>query len=108
MSHRLFRQKGAATEDEEMSEIDIDDDSVVPIDAVVDFVHGTLPTGPEQQFQSTNNGLASTAEAEEMLVEEIKRVLTDTSGTASGKEGCGLHKIFCNTLYTDKALWWEH
>ena len=96
----------AVMEDQENPEleVDVDDDSVIPIEAVVDSVHGVLPTGPEQQFQPTGEGLTSTAEAEETLVEEIDGVLTDTTGTAAGQQGRGLHKKFRNTLYTDKAL----
>jgi len=97
----------AVEEDQEISEINMwDDDTVVPIEAMADFVHSMLPDGPDQLFSSGINSLTSRAEAEETFIKEVESILVDTTATAVKVVGRSHHKKFHNTLYTDHAFKW--
>lgn len=76
------------------------DDSVVPLDAVEDAVHGLLPAAElNQAFIHGKYGLVSTAEAEETLVESIDGVVIDTSSSMARVLGRGQRKKFRNRNY---------
>ncbi len=78
------------------------DDSVVPMEAVEDAVHGLLPTAePDQAFIHGKYGLVSSAEAEETLVECVEGVITDTSSTMAQALGRGRRKKFRNRNYLE-------
>jgi hypothetical protein len=74
-------EDNATFEDNEDLNLDIPgDDSVVPLEAVEDLIHGILPTDDvEGAFTIGEDGLVSAAEAEETLVEEIDGVVVDTT-----------------------------
>ena len=88
---------------EDSEELDLDvpgDDSVVPLEAIQDLVHGLLPTDDaEGAFKLGQDGLISAAEAEETLVEEIEGVVTDTTSVRDQELGQGKRKKFRNRHY---------
>jgi len=98
----------ALHEDAEVSDLDIiGDDSSVPIEAILDAMHGVLPQGSDEMFVEGSDGVVSRAEAEETLIEEVDGVIVDATASVAQAEGRGLRKKFRNKLYEEKALkWW--
>lgn len=89
------------SEDQDTSEEDLpNDDSSVPLEAIVDAVHGILPhDGPETMFVVGTDGVVSRAEAEETLIEEVNGVVVDATSTVGQEEGRGKRKKFRNRFY---------
>lgn len=84
------------------------DDSSVPLEAVLDAVHGTLPEDDsESLFVASMDGVISQAEAEETLVEEVDGVVIDTTSMVEQETGCGRRKKFRNRLY-EPQNWLEY
>jgi hypothetical protein len=109
------------TEDEALDEdvipvvndINNGDDSVIPMEAVVDHVHGELPSGDSNcDFIVGEDGrLQTIAEAEDTTVEEVDGVFVDTTVAVTAVmdlEGRGWRKRTENKLYSVEVLkWWS-
>ena len=97
-------------EDQEILEINMwVDDTIVPIEAMTDFVYAMLSDGPDQLFSGGIDSLTSRAKTKETFVEKVESVLVDTTAMAAKVEGHSHCKKFHNTLYTNDAFkWWQH
>lgn len=97
----------AHNEDLEVSEVNsYGDDTVVPLNAVLDAVHGNLDDDncfvPDE-----DGGLESIAEAEETLVKEVEGIQTDMICLVEKHEGCGHQIKKKSKFYLDESLkWW--
>jgi hypothetical protein len=97
----------ATEEDSEVSEVNSPgDDTAVPLDAVIDAIHGNLDVD-DWFVPSEDGGLESTAEAEETLVEEVEGVKIDTTHLVEKLEGRGHRTKTKSKFYSDESLkWW--
>jgi hypothetical protein len=95
-------------EDSEASDIDVvGDDSSVPLEAVLDAMHGVLSQETDAMFVEGPDGVISHAEAEETLVEEVDGIVVDATSSATNAEGRGQRKKFRNKFYEEESLkWW--
>ena len=95
-------------EDSEVSDLDIaGDDSSVPLEAVLDAMHGVLPREGDAMFVEGPDGVVSQAEAEETLIEEVDSIVVDATGSVAQTEGRGQRKKFRNKFYEEESLkWW--
>ena len=98
-------------EDREVSDIDVaGDDCSVPLEAVLDAMHGVLPRlDSEAMFEEGPDGVISRAEAEETLIEEVDGVVIDATSSVAQEEGRGKRKKFWNRHFEQAALkYWEN
>ena len=65
------------------------DDTVVPLDAVIDVMQGKLDDDKDYYVPGEDGDLESTAEAKETLVEEVEGVKIDTTRLVEKIEGHG-------------------
>ncbi|KAF5384182.1 hypothetical protein D9615_003148 [Tricholomella constricta] len=101
----ILSEEDVTIEDAEVFELDVPlDDSVVPHEAVINDLHGTLPTTNDQHFVRGEDGVVSAAEAEEVLVEEVEGEVLDTTGAVIEELGRGKRKKLRNALYTTEAF----
>lgn len=86
------------------------DDSVVPIGAAVDHVHGELADDGDDFIIDEEGTLQTTAEAEDTNM-EVDGVLVDTTiaiAAIADLEGRGRRKRTQNKQYSEDALkWWS-
>ena len=93
-------------EDSDISEVNSPgDDTIVPLDTIIDAMHGNLDI--DDCFMLDEDGLESTAEAEETLVEEVEGVKINTTHLVSQLEGHGHQIKMKSKFYLDELLrWW--
>lgn len=96
-------------EDAEVSDVDVPgDDLAVPLEAVLDAMHGDLPRESDGMFEEGPDGVVSRAEAEEVLIEEVDGVVVDATSSLAEEEGRGKRKRFRNKFYEQDALkYWD-
>ena len=97
----------ALHEDAEASDLDVGDDTCVPLEAVLDAMHGELTQESEGMFEEGLDGVVSRAKAEEALIEEVDGIVVDATSLVA-QEGRGKRKRFQNKLYEQDALkYWD-
>ena len=84
------------------------DNLAVPLEAILDVMHGDLLRESDGMFKEGPDGVVSRAEAEEVLIEEVDGVVVDATSSHAEEEGQGKRKRFRNKFYKQNALkYWD-